>query len=252
MIRLTLALILALATPVAAEEIVMGLSEDSVAITANFDGHEIIVFGAVKRDAPVPEGSPLEVIVTISGPLTPVTVREKERIAGIWINTTAVKVSAAPSFYAVATTNPLSQILTETEDLRHEITVPRAIRAIGNNVANAGDFTDALIRIRAEEDVYRTLESTVGFDQETLFRTHVDLPANLVEGIYIVKIFLTRDGVVVDDLSTPITVEKVGLERWLFNLSRNWPFVYGALSLVIAGIAGWAASAAAQALRRGS
>lgn len=252
MIARLFALLLLLASPLAAEEIVMGLSNDSVAITATFDGQEIIVFGAVKREAPAPEGPPLEVIVTISGPLTPVTVREKERIGGIWVNNATVNVSAAPSFYAVATTNPLSEILTETEDLRHQITVPRAIRAIGNDVANTGDFIDALIRIRETAGVYRTLESAVDLDQETLFRTHVDLPANLVEGIYIAQIYLTRGGAVIDDLSTPITVQKVGLERWLFNMSRNSPFFYGALSLVIAAIAGWAASAAAQALRRGA
>ena len=54
--------------PARAEEIVLGLSSNRVAITATFDGDDILVFGAVKRDAPVPEGaSPLGVIITVSG-----------------------------------------------------------------------------------------------------------------------------------------------------------------------------------------
>lgn len=248
MIRL-LALFLALALPAQAEEIVMGLSADEVAITATFDGSDILIFGAVKRDMPAPP-VPLEVIITVSGPLTPVTVREKERIAGIWINNAAVEVDAAPSFYAVATTAPLAQVLSDTEDLRHAITIPRAIRSIGHEVDNAADFTEALIRIRTEDGTYRLMEGAVDLSEETLFRTSVDLPANLVEGIYVTRIYLTRGGLVVDTLETIITVQKVGLERWLFNLSRNQPFVYGALSLVLAVAAGWAASAAAQAIRR--
>lgn len=248
MIRLV-ALLLALALPAQAEEIVLGLSAEEVAITATFDGSDILIFGAVKRDAPPPP-VPLQVIITVSGPLTPVTVREKERIAGIWVNNAAVEVDAAPSFYAVATTGPLSDILTDTEDLRHSITIPRAIRSVGHEIENSGDFTEALIRIRTQEGTYRLMEGAVELDQETLFRTSVDLPANLVEGIYLTSIYLTRGGVVVDDLSTVITVQKVGLERWLFNLSRDMPFVYGILSLVLAAVAGWAASAAAQAIRR--
>ena len=48
----------------------------------------------------------MQVIVTIEGPDRPLTVRRKERRYGIWMNTEAVEVDAAPTFYAVATTAP--------------------------------------------------------------------------------------------------------------------------------------------------
>ena len=48
MLRLALAFLL-LATPVSAEEVVLGLSQDEVAITATFDGDDILIFGAVTR-----------------------------------------------------------------------------------------------------------------------------------------------------------------------------------------------------------
>ncbi|WP_323784168.1 TIGR02186 family protein, partial [Leisingera sp.] len=54
------------AAQAAKEEVVLGLSQDRVAITATFDGSEILVFGAVKRESPIPSGEPLEVIVTVS------------------------------------------------------------------------------------------------------------------------------------------------------------------------------------------
>lgn len=249
MIRLAL-LLIALALPARAETIVMGLSSEEIAITATFEGSEILVFGAVKRDAPIPEDLPLEVIVTVSGPPTPVNVRQKERTAGIWINRGAAAVDAAPSFYAVATTGPLRDILTETEDMRHSVSISRAIRSIGNEVPNTADYTDALIRIRRDAGLYQMLEGGVHLDQETLFRTRIGLPANLVEGRYAARIFLTRNGQVIDSFETEILVRKVGLERWLYNLAQTQPFIYGLLSLVIAVTAGWAASAAAQAIRR--
>ena len=98
--------------PVQAEEVVAGLSQNRIAITANFDGSEILVFGAVKRDAPAPDGQ-MEVLVTVEGPSEPITVRRKERRFGIWVNTDAVEVDRAPSFYAVATSAPMDEILSD-------------------------------------------------------------------------------------------------------------------------------------------
>lgn len=237
-------------TAAAQEQIVLGLSRDRIAITATFDGSDILIFGAVKRLGPAPAGPPLEVVITVSGPLTPVTVREKDRVFGLWMNRASIVVDAAPSFYAVATTGPLDEVLSSTEDLRHNVSIDRAIRSVGHPVTNAGDFTDALIRIRAAEGLYQLLEGQVSLDEETLFRTSISLPANLIEGDYATRIFLTRDGRIVDSYETTIAVRKVGLERWLFNLSRQSPLAYGLMSLVLAVAAGWAASAGFRALRR--
>ena len=231
------------------EEIVLGLSSDQVAITATFDGDDILIFGAVKRVAPAPRPVPLQVIITVSGPLRPFTVREAERHLGIWMNASAVEVDAAPTFYAVASTAPLDRILRDTEDLRHSISIPRAIRAIGNDVGNREDFLDAMIRIRQEQGSYQVIEGGVDFEQETLFRTEIGLPANLTEGDYATRIYLTRDGEVVDSYETTIYVRKTGVERWLFTLAHEQPFLYGLLALALAIVAGWGASAGFQALR---
>ncbi|MGR3520544.1 MAG: TIGR02186 family protein, partial [Roseovarius sp.] len=219
MLRLGLLLCL-VALPLRAEEVVLGLSKDRVAITATFEGSDILIFGAVKREAPIPE-VPLDVVITVSGPSKPVTVRRKERRFGIWINTAAVDLDAAPTFYAVATSGPLDQVLTETEDLRHRVSIPRAIRSVGaaSMAEDAGRFTDALIRIRERKDAYQLLENAVALDEQTLFRTAISLPANLTEGAYATRIFLTREGRVVSQFETVIDVRKVGLERWLFTLS---------------------------------
>ena len=249
-----LILLLALALPAqAAEEVVLGLSQDRVAITANYDGSEILIFGAIKRDSPVPEGPPLEVIVAVSGPDEPVTVRRKERRYGIWVNVDSVLVDSAPSFYAVATSGPFDEVLKDVEDLRYKISIERAIRSVGAamSIKNAQSFADAVVRIREDSNLYKTLENAVVVDQQTLFRTSIAMPSNLTEGVYSTRIFLTRGGEVISVYATTIDVRKVGLERWLFNLSRENAFWYGIMSLAIAIAAGWGASAVFQVLRRG-
>jgi uncharacterized protein (TIGR02186 family) len=237
--------------PAPAERVVAGLSQSAVSITAQFQGSEILVYGAVKRDAPSPAEPPLEVIVTIEGPASPVIVRKKDRRAGLWINTEAVEIDRAPSFYAIATTAPLAAVLTETEDLRNRISIPRAIRAVGaaSEAEDAPAFTEALIRIRRASGAYLLAEGSVTLTEDTLFRTDVALPANLTEGAYRVRIFLTRGGAVVDAVERMIDVRKEAVERWLTNLARNQPLVYGLLSLAIAVLAGWGASAAFRYIR---
>lgn len=252
---LLLALPLALGTgPVpaqeeASEEIVLGLSSDEVSITTTFDGSDLLIFGAVKRDAPAPEGPPLDVIAAVSGPLQPLVVRQADRRMGLWVNAGAVEVDAAPSFYAVATTGPLGRVLSGTEDLRHSVSIPRAIRAVGTGVDDRNAYLDALIRIREREGLYQVIEGAVDLEEETLFRAEVGLPANLVEGEYRVRILLTRGGAVVDVADAEVFVRKVGLERWLFALSREHPLAYGLLALGLAILAGWGAQAAFQAAR---
>ena len=250
MIRLA-TLLLLLAAPARAEEIVLGLSQDSVSITASFDGSDILIFGAVSRTAPEPvDQGDLGVIIAVSGPDQAVSVFRKSRRLGIWVNTEEVEVDRAPSFYAVASSGPLPEVLRDTEDLRNAITIPRAIRSVGATVSDSAAFTEALIRIRAKAALFQVNENTVDLEQDTLFRTSFNLPANLIEGDYLARIFLTRGGRIIDAHSTIIPVQKVGLERWLYNLAHVQPFLYGLLSLVIAVAAGWAASAGAAALKR--
>lgn len=249
MIRL-ITLLMLLAMPAKAEEIVLGLSRDEVAITATFEGSEILIFGAIKRDGPVEAEGDLGVIVTIAGPDRPVTVRKKDRRFGIWVNTESVDVDVAPTFYAVATNRPLEEILTFTEDLNTRISTKRAIRSVGATVESAESFTRALIRIRASQGLYQTIPEGVSVAEEALFRTLIPLPANLTEGDYKAEIYLTRGREIIDFYVTTIPVKKVGLERWLYNLAHENPFLYGLMSLSIAIAAGWGASAIFTVLRR--
>ena len=230
------------------ESIVAGLSQNTVSITANFNGSEILIFGAVQRNAPAPE-DPLDVIITIEGPDQALTVRRLDRNYGIWMNVEAVEVDAAPTFYAVATTAPFGEVISSTEDLRYRISIPRAIRAVGTGSERISEFTDAVMRIRGDAGLYQMLENTVNLRSETLFDTSIALPANLVEGDYLARIFLTRDREVVSSFETEIEVAKVGLERLIFNLAHERPLIYGLLSLFIAIVAGWSASAVFRYIR---
>ena len=127
----------------------------------------------------------------------------------------------------------------------------RITKKAAMHIRGAQNFADAVVRIRERSGLYKIVEDSVAVDQQTLFRTAIDMPANLTEGEYSTRIFLTREGRVVSVYETTIDVRKVGLERWLYNMSREQPLIYGLMSLAIAIAAGWGASAAFRMLRQG-
>ena len=97
------------AAAAAQELVVTGVSTDNISLNANFDGSELFVFGAVRRDAPPPtDMGPLDIIITVKGPPRTIKVRRKDRRFGIWANNATLTVRAAPSFYAIASTRPVT------------------------------------------------------------------------------------------------------------------------------------------------
>ena len=248
-VSILVALIWASATPAVGqaveETVIAGLSQTHVAITTDFSGSEIFIYGAIKRDAPVPKDWPLDVIVAVTGPLEPVIVRKKERKLGIWVNDAGVKVDEAPSLYAVATTGPFRDIISFTDDFRYKVGIENLVHFIGetDDEEFKEGYPEALVRIRKAKGIYFELIGAVKVTEETLFETRIQLPANLVEGDYRARIFLLRDKTVLDVFEAVIEVRKVGLERWIYTMAQEQSALYGILSILVALTAGWLASA---------
>ena len=229
-----------------AEEVVADLSQSRVSITSNFDGSEILIFGAVKREDIIPEDSELDIIVTVMGPRKMETILRKARRFGIWINAESERLGHAPSFYSVASTRPLEDIIIPMMDSLWQISADEQILSERRGLP----AREALLRIRTENGLYRRSNEGVTLNSETLFNTSIALPANLVEGEYTTRILLVRDGIILDDYRTAIEVQKVGIERWLYNLAYDNAILYGLLSLLLAGLSGWGASEIFRLIRR--
>ncbi len=251
MIRWLILILVLITAPLRAEEIVSGLSQTRVSINASFDGTSILIYGAAMRAEKPPSWPLLQVIITVEGPVTPIVVWKKQKVAGIWINRGWVALDDAPSFYAVMTTGALDEILSLAEDEKYHVSIPREIGGVrlGAGSGAASDYLTALQRIRGADGTYRLAPNAVLLLQQSPFRTEVALPANLIEGDYKVRIFLTRGGAVVDMQESVISVGKDGLERFLYRLAQDEPGLYGIISLLMAALAGWGASEAFRRLR---
>src|SRR5215470_12945908 len=115
MVRLALILSLfALACsirPAAAERLVVSLSNHRVAVTSNFVGEELVLFGTIE---PEPATSalrpPYDLVVTVTGPRQTLRTRRKQRVLGIWVNTDSREFLRVPSYLAVLSNRPVNAI----------------------------------------------------------------------------------------------------------------------------------------------
>jgi len=229
-----LALLLFAAPAVAEENLTSMLSQDYLQISSNFNGSEITVFGAVENPSEHGVGA---VVVVVRGPDTLMTVRRKDRIAGMWINSARAKLWL-PSYYFIASSAPLPEIANGDTLSRYELglTNLRADMVASDGVA--APYQAALVRAEQRAGLYR--ENPAGVEmQNTAFRVHVPIPAAVPRGSYNVEVYLFRDGNVVAAQSTPFYVDQSGFERRLFEFAHNKPLYYGLATVLMGILLGW-------------
>jgi uncharacterized protein (TIGR02186 family) len=221
----------------AAQQLIADLSKHRVAITTGFTGDDVLLFGATE--------GPGDVVVVVRGPIGEAVVREKEQIAGIWINRRQVRFTNVPEFYALASSAPLDRLVPAGVAARNEIGIAnlRVSPQSSWKPAQIAPFRAALFRNKAREGLYPTEVNQVDFRGPRLFRTTIHFPANVPTGGYEVRVYLIRDGRDVSVQSTPLYVNKIGVGADVSEFAYNYSVYYGLIAISVAMLAGWVASA---------
>ncbi len=234
-----IAILLTLGAGARAQPLVADLSQHLVAITAGFTGADIVMFGATD--------GPGDVVIVVTGPPKPTIVRRKGRFAGIWVNRESMLFADAPTFYGVAASKPIDEILAPNQLDRHQIGVDHIRLLPPNPEARRDDipeFREALVRNRQRDGLYGGEPGKVTFLGERLFRARMALPAKVTTGSYRVQMFLVRDGQVVTVQTTPLLVSKIGFGADVFDFAHQDSAFYGLIAILMAAAAGWTAAAA--------
>ena len=224
-----------LASPVQSQSIVADLSTREVAISTGFTGAELLLFGAT-------EGSG-DIVVTVLGPARDEIVRRKERVAGLWVNGASVTFDAAPAYYRIAASKPLEKIASHEVLSRLQIGSDR-IELYTRSQRPPREiltFREAFIRNKKNLQLFSEDISDIQIIQSRLFRSTIPFPVTVPIGEYRVTVHLFKDGKHVSSETTPLTVQKVGLEAQIFNFAHNQGPWYGAIAIAIALVAGWLA-----------
>lgn len=218
----------------ATPELVVDLSRARVSITSAFQGASILMFGMFDP--------PGEVVVVVVGPEARETVLRKQRVLGMWLNTSRQSFENVPAYYAIAASQPLQRLLArgaggEILSLEDRMSV---IKPVGSrSAAELAKFRGGLVEVKRQEGLYPAAIGQVTVQAGRLFRVDLPFPSRLPEGVYEVKAYLLRDGKIVAAVSRPLPVGKVGFSAQLAGWASNDGALYGLAAIVMALVAGW-------------
>lgn len=230
----------------AEEGLDIGVSSNEIAITSDFRGADLTVFGAITNadDLLLAIGQ-YDIIVTLEGPRDYATVRRKERVLGIWVNTESMTFEQVPESYSIASTRQLDAEtqLTALDNIGVGIEhLPLNPTGYIRDVGQLSEFREAYRRLKLAGGLYQRETSGVRFVSSSLFRASLRLPANVPDGVHIVRAYLFKGGTQVTQREIPLRVVKTGLEQAITDAAHDKPLAYGALCVLIAMLTGWGAS----------
>jgi uncharacterized protein (TIGR02186 family) len=238
-------------TDIPRERVHADISTRSVRITSSFDGTEIIIFGAIQYGRPesFDTNDIYDVVVVVEGTPEALVARRKSRVAGIWINTASLRFKSVPSYYAISSSRPLEEIadpiVLRNNDVGFEQVRMHPVSGweSGMTTADLREFRDAIIRLKLRDRLYKQEDYGVRFvGGASLFRTTIDLPANIPVGTLMARVLLFRSGQLLDSFEAQVLMQREGIERFLYDVAFGHPLIYGIAAVLIAAAAGLAAS----------
>jgi len=229
--------------------LVPDVSQRQVDIAYSFTGADLLLFGAILYPGGrVPEGErPADIVVVVKGPTQSILLREKEKVAGIWVNAQSARYRSAPSFYSVASSRPIRSLVDDRTRAIYELgldslqlsptsTAPPDVQA---------RFGRGLVELKQRAGLYVEAPRAVEITDGVLYRARVTIPARVPVGRFTAETFLIRDGRVLAAAVRDIDIRKSGFERYVARAADRHELVYGLvavmLSVGLGYLAGWVA-----------
>ena len=225
--------------------LVPDVSARKIEIRYSFAGAQLLLFGAiVYPGGRVPADRP-DVVVVVKGPAEPIVVREKQRIAGIWMNAESNRFRSAPSFYAVASSRPIRQLVDERTASIYELGVDNLQLSPGSGAVpeKALRFEAGLLDLRRRDGLYSEHPNGVEISDGVLYRATISIPSQVPVGTYTAETFLVDDGRVLAAATRDIEIGKSGFERFVALAARRHSVLYGLFAVIMSIGLGWGAAA---------
>jgi uncharacterized protein (TIGR02186 family) len=225
--------------------LVPDVSARHIEIRYTFAGAQLLLFGAiVYPGGRAPTHTP-DIVVMVKGPADAIVVREKQRIAGIWMNADSSRFRSAPSFYSVASSRPLTTLVDERTAAIYELGVHNLQLSPGSTALpeKARRFETGLLDLRTRQGLYTEDPKGVEITGGVLYRATIHIPSQVPVGTYTAETFLVDDGRVLAAATRDIDIGKSGFERFVALAARRHSALYGLFAVILSLGLGWSAAA---------
>jgi uncharacterized protein (TIGR02186 family) len=224
--------------------LVPDISARSIEIRYSFTGAQLLLFGAILYPGGRVPSRPADVIVVLKGPVQPILLREKQKIAGIWMNADSNRFSSAPSFYAVASSEPVRNLVDERTAAIYELGLQDLQLSTGGGALPEKErrFEAGLLDLRKREGLFAEYPTGVEISEGVLYRARISIPSQVPVGTYTAETFLVADGKVIAAATREIEIGKSGFERFIALAATRHSFLYGLAAVILSLGLGWAAA----------
>lgn len=219
------------------------VSQHEVVVRQGFTGAELLLFGAILTPEGTRAAKDYDIVVVLKGPSSAVVLREKRRIAGIWINAASTELHSVPGFFAMASTRPIDRIVDGKTAAIYELGLPwLQLSPTGAIDPKAlARFNAGLVDLRRRNGLYHEDEAGVNVKEQVLYQARINLPSSVQTGRYTAETFAISRGRVVATAVSEIAVRKLGFEGAIASFAQDWSFLYGLLTVAISVAMGWLA-----------
>lgn len=219
------------------------ISQHEVQVRQGFRGTELLLFGAILTPEGARAGRDYDIVVVLKGPTNAIVLREKQRMAGIWVNAASTEFRSAPSFFAVASSRPIGKIVDDKTAAIYELGLPwLQLSPIGSyDPREQARFSRGLVDLMLREGLYRQDSGAVTVSEQVLYQARIALPSNVQTGTYTAETFAVARGRVVASAISKVEVRKLGFERAVAQFAENYGFLYGLLAVAISVAMGFIA-----------
>lgn len=219
------------------------VSQHEVQVRQGFTGTELLLFGAILDPRGTRAGRDYDIVVVLKGPTEAIRVREKQKVAGVWINADSTAFRSAPSFYALASSKPVDRIVDERAAAIYELGLDwLQLSPIGViDPAEQARFSAGLVDLKRRQRLYQENPGGVSINEQVLYQARIDLPSNVSTGTYTAETFAIARGQVIASATAKIEVRKLGFERFVADAAQQWGLFYGLAAVALAVGMGWLA-----------
>ena len=211
------------------------ISQHEIQVRQGFRGADLLLFGAILTPEGTRAGQDYDIVVVLKGPTRSIVLREKQRIAGIWVNATSAEFRSAPTFFAVASSKPIDRIVDDKTAAIYELGLPWVqLSPIGSyNPKDQARFSAGLVDLMRRDGLYKEDVRGVKVNEQVLYQARIALPSNVLTGTYTAETFAVSKGRVVASAISRVEVKKQGFERFVELFALNKGFLYGLVTVMI-------------------
>lgn len=219
------------------------ISQHEVQVRQGFRGTELLLFGAILTPEGTRAGQDYDIVVVLKGPTQSIVLREKQRIAGMWINAASTEFRSAPTFFAVASSRPIRQIVDDKTAAIYELGLPwLQLSPIGAyEPKEQARFSAGLVDLMQREGLYTEDPHGVKLSEQVLYQARIALPSSVQTGTYTAETFAVTRGRVITSAISKVEVRKQGFERAVADFAEYNGFFYGLLAVILSVAMGFLA-----------